>query len=64
MEPPGRFVGVGIDVYEAHEALQHAVSEVSVVADMLRAEFAGEPLLDVDQAQVSESLKSIPGSMA
>lgn len=24
MERPGRFVGIGIDTYEAHEPLEHA----------------------------------------
>ncbi|MEO7195039.1 MAG: hypothetical protein ABIZ05_09470 [Pseudonocardiaceae bacterium] len=63
MGGPGRFVGVGIDVYKGHERLAHAVAEVTTVAKLLSAEFAGEPLLDPDQAQVMNYLKTVPGCL-
>jgi hypothetical protein len=37
----------------------HAVAEVKPVAEVLDAEFAGEPLLDPDQTQVTEYLKAV-----
>lgn len=61
MGRPGRFVGVGIDVYDGHEPLEHAVADVQAVAELLGAEFAGEPLLDPDQAQVMNYLETLPG---
>jgi len=63
MERRGLFVGIGIDAYESHEPLQHAVAEVNAVAEVLRADFAGEPLLDADLAQVQEHLKAVPGCL-
>ncbi|MGH3933617.1 MAG: AAA family ATPase [Pseudonocardiaceae bacterium] len=61
MGRPGRFVGVGIDVYDSHEPLEHAVAEVRAVAELLRGEFAGEPLLDPDHAQVLNYLETLSG---
>jgi tetratricopeptide (TPR) repeat protein len=61
MGRPGRFVGVGIDVYDSHEPLEHAVAEVTAVAEVLGAEFVGEPLLDPDRAQVMNYLEAVAG---
>ncbi len=58
-----RFVGVGIDAYESHEPLRHAVAEVTAVAEILGAEFAGEPLLDPDDALVREYLEAVPDGL-
>ena len=63
MERTGRFVGVGIDVYEGYQRLEHAVAEVKAVAVALGAEFAGEPLLDPDEATAREHLKSVAGCL-
>ena len=63
MERRGLFVGIGIDAYESHEPLQHAVAEVNAVAGALGADFAGEPLLDPDLAHVHEHLKTVPGCL-
>lgn len=63
MGRPGRFVGVGIDAYEGHEPLAHAVAEVKAVAEVLGEEFAGEPLLDPDQRQVTEYFETVPGCL-
>ena len=60
VERRGLFVGIGIDGYDSHEPLQHAVAEVKAVAEVLGADFAGEPLLDADLAQVLEHLKAVP----
>ena len=60
MERRGLFVGIGIDVYESHEPLEHAVAEVNAVAEVLGADFGGEPLLDADHAQVQEHLEKVP----
>ena len=51
MERRGLFVGIGIDAYDSHEPLRHAVAEVNAVAEVLGTDFAGEPLLDADLAQ-------------
>ncbi len=63
MERRGLFVGIGIDAYDSHEPLQHAVAEVNAVAGVLRADFAGEPLLDPDLAHVVEHLKTVPACL-
>jgi hypothetical protein len=60
MERRGLFVGIGIDAYDSHEPLQHAVAEVNAVAEVLGADFGGEPLLDADHAQVQEHLEKVP----
>ena len=60
----GRFVGVGIDTYEGHGPLEHAVAEVTAVAEALSGEFVGEPLLDADEAQIREHLKAVSGCVA
>ena len=63
VERRGLFVGIGIDGYDSHEPLQHAVAEVKAVAEVLGADFAGEPLLDADLAQVLEHLKAVPACL-
>ena len=63
MERRGLFVGIGIDAYDSHEPLRHAVAEVNAVAEVLGTDFAGEPLLDADLAQVQEHLKAVPGCL-
>ena len=63
MERRGLFVGIGIDAYDSHEPLHHAVAEVKAVAEVLGADFAGEPLLDPDLAHVLEHLKTVPGCL-
>jgi hypothetical protein len=60
MERRGLFVGIGIDTYDSHEPLRHAVAEVNAVAEVLGADFGGEPLLDADHAQVQEHLEKVP----
>ncbi len=60
----GRFVGIGIDVYEGHPRLEHAVAEVTAVAEALSGEFAGEPLLDANEAKIREHLKAVSGCAA
>ena len=60
MERRGLFVGIGIDAYDSHEPLCHALAEVKAVAEVLGADFAGEPLLDPDRAQVLEHLEKVP----
>ena len=63
MERRGLFVGIGIDAYDSHEPLHHAVAEVNAVAEVLHADFTGEPLLDADLAQVLEHLKAVPACL-
>ncbi|MGI9002670.1 MAG: AAA family ATPase, partial [Pseudonocardia sp.] len=60
----GRFVGIGIDVYEGHPRLEHAVAEITAVAEALSGEFAGEPLLDANEAKIREHLKAVSGCAA
>lgn len=59
-----RFVGVGIDEYEAVEPLGYAVAEVEAVAQRLSPCFVGEPVRDASEDDVRDKLKALAHEQA
>ncbi|TWP50916.1 tetratricopeptide repeat protein [Lentzea tibetensis] len=58
----GVFIGVGIDTYDVGlRRLDHAVADVSAVAECLSTSYEGEPLLNGTTDDVTRHLKSFEG---
>ncbi|MGH3624371.1 MAG: hypothetical protein ACRDQ5_21735 [Sciscionella sp.] len=65
MTERGRFVGFGIDLYDAEGLpnLDHAVADVTAVGERLAEEFDGEPLTNVEFAEADHHLTSVEGQV-
>ena len=61
MTTRGLFVGIGIDIYDDESLLNldHAVADVTAVAELLADEFDGQPLINAELAKVATHLRSI-----
>jgi hypothetical protein len=56
----GRFVGIGIDLYDGESLpnLDHAVADVTAVGERLAGEFDGAPLTNVGFVEADQHLES------